>query len=102
MANERTYLAYMRTGFGITALAGLFKKWWICIFGVIMLILSTVQYHTVNNQLNNKENPDTLILDFLPVIYVLLGLIILFLEWKNIKNNFLLDMHMNSLFVVIF
>ena len=34
MANERTYLAYMRTGFGIAALAGVFKKWWIIIFGV--------------------------------------------------------------------
>ena len=27
LANERTYLAYMRTGFGIAALAGVFKKW---------------------------------------------------------------------------
>ena len=25
-SNQRTYLAYMRTGFGIAALAGTFKK----------------------------------------------------------------------------
>lgn len=83
LANERTYLAYMRTGFGIAALAGVFKKWWIVIFGVIMLILSTVQYHTVNNQLNIKENPNSPILDFLPIIYVVLGLLILFVQWKK-------------------
>ena len=84
LANERTYLAYMRTGFGIAALAGAFKKWWIVIFGLIILILSTVQYHTVNNQLNNKETPNTPILELLPIIYVVLGLLILFLQWKKI------------------
>ena len=91
MANERTYLAYMRTGFGIAALAGVFKKWWIVIFGLIMLILSTVQYHTVNNQLNNqlnnKENLNTPILELLPIIYVVLGLLILFLQWNNGKKD---------------
>ena len=84
LANERTYLAYMRTGFAIAALAGVFKKWWIVIFGLIILILSTVQYHTVNNQLNNKETPNTPILELLPIIYVVLGLLILFLQWKKI------------------
>lgn len=83
MANERTYLAYMRTGFGIAALAGVFKKWWIITFGIIMLILSTVQYHTVNNRLNNEENPNTPLLEFLPIIYVVLGLLVLFLQWKK-------------------
>lgn len=86
MANERTYLAYMRTGFGIAALAGVFKKWWIIIFGIIMLILSTVQYHTVNNRLNNEENPNTPLLELLPIIYVVLGLLVLFLQWNNGKK----------------
>lgn len=83
MANERTYLAYMRTGFGIAALAGVFKKWWIIIFGIIMLILSTVQYHIVNNRLNNEENPNIPLLEFLPIIYVVLGVLVLFLQWKK-------------------
>ena len=38
MANQRTYLAYMRTGFGIASLAGAFKKMWIAAFGIIMKI----------------------------------------------------------------
>jgi len=83
MANERTYLAYMRTGFGIAALAGVFKKWWIIIFGIIMLILSTVQYHIVNNRLNNEENPNIPLLEFLPIIYVVLGLLVLFIQWNK-------------------
>lgn len=87
MANERTYLAYMRTGFGIAALAGVFKKWWIIIFGIIMLILSTVQYHIVNNRLNNEENPNIPLLDFLPIIYVVLGLLVLSLQWNSGKKR---------------
>jgi len=83
MANERTYLAYMRTGFGIAALAGVFKKWWIIIFGIIMLILSTLQYHIVNNRLNNEENPNIPLLEFLPIIYVVLGLLVLFIQWNK-------------------
>jgi len=87
LANERTYLAYMRTGFGIAALAGVFKKWWIIIFGIIMLILSTVQYHIVNNRLNNEENPNIPLLDFLPIIYVVLGLLVLSLQWNSGKKR---------------
>ena len=87
MANERTYLAYMRTGFGIAALAGVFKKWWIIIFGIIMLILSTVQYHIVNNRLNNEENSNIPLLDFLPIIYVVLGLLVLSLQWNSGKKR---------------
>ena len=43
-ANQRTYLAYMRTGFGIAALAGNFKKTWIMLFGLVMIIGSSIQY----------------------------------------------------------
>ena len=86
LANERTYLAYMRTGFGVASLGGLFKKWWIFIFGIIMVVLSTIQYYMINNQLNKKENPKTPILEKLPIIYVVLGLGILYLQWKKDKK----------------
>ena len=38
MANQRTYLAFVRTGFVIAGVAGIFKKNWIAIFGIIMII----------------------------------------------------------------
>ena len=40
LANQRTYLAYVRTGFVIAGVAGIFKKKWIAFFGLIMIILS--------------------------------------------------------------
>jgi len=86
LANERTYLAYMRTGFGIASLAGIFKKWWIFIFGIVMLVLSTIQYFIINNQINNnKHNLKNPILESLPILYVVFGLGILYLQWKNKK-----------------
>lgn len=86
LANERTYLAYMRTGFGIASLAGIFKKWWIFIFGIVMLVLSTVQYYIINNQLNNKENLKNPIVEKIPILYLVLGLGILYLQWKKNKK----------------
>ena len=86
LANERTYLAYMRTGFGIASLAGIFKKGWIFIFGIVMLVLSTVQYYITNNQLNNKENLKNPIVEKIPILYLVLGLGILYLQWKKNKK----------------
>ena len=39
LANHRTYLAYMRTGFAISAIAGSFKKPYLVLFGIIIIIL---------------------------------------------------------------
>ena len=83
LANQRTYLAYMRTGFGIAAAAGLFKKMWIALFGVIMIIGSLVQYILINTKLNAREKLDNHILDMFPVIYVVLSLGTLYLQWNK-------------------
>jgi len=83
LANERTYLAYMRTGFGVASLAGVFKKWWVFVFGIIMLVISTVQYYIINNHLNNNETLKIPILENLPILYAILGLGILYLQWKK-------------------
>ena len=83
MANQRTYLAYMRTGFGIASLAGAFKKWWIAAFGIIMIIFSSIQYLIVNQRLNEKMDPNVRSLEKLPIIYVILALGILYLQWNK-------------------
>lgn len=80
LANHRTYLAYMRTGFAIAGIAGSFKKFWIVLFGMIMVIASTVQYAYINRELNQDRSPDNDIIDLLPVIYVPLGLGTLYLQ----------------------
>lgn len=80
-ANQRTYLAYMRTGFGIAGIAGTFKKYWIALFGIIMIIGSSLQYSLVNKKLNQKTDPKDERLDFIPVIYVILSVGALYLQW---------------------
>ena len=82
-ANQRTYLAYMRTGFGIAALAGTFKKFWIMTFGLIMIIMSSLQYVSINNSLETKNNPKNMLLDKVPLIYVFLSLGALFLQFNR-------------------
>ena len=81
MANQRTYLAYMRTGFGIASLAGAFKKWWIGLFGILMIIGSCIQYLVVNHRLQQNEDPIVPEFDLLPVIYVLLGMGVLYVQY---------------------
>ena len=55
LANQRTYLSYIRTGFAIASVAGIFKKWWITSFGILMIIGSSIQYKLLNYTLDNKE-----------------------------------------------
>ena len=82
-SNQRTYLSYMRTGFTIAIIAGTFKKFWVVFFGIAMILGSTLQYLLINHQLKNKENPDIPTLDYVPVIYVVLSLGTLYLQWKK-------------------
>ena len=83
LANQRTYLAYMRTGFGIASIAGSFKKNWIAGFGIIMIIGSLIQYVLINNYLNLKKNPNDSALDMIPIIYVVLSLGALYLQMNK-------------------
>jgi len=83
LANQRTYLSYIHTGFAIASIAGTFKKVWICIFGIIMLIVSSIQYIQINYKLTNKIDTDTM--DSIPLLYVILSIGALYLD-MNIKN----------------
>ena len=82
-ANQRTYLAYMRTGFGIASLAGTFKKTWIMLFGIVMIIGSSIQYILINQSLENKKNPINEKLDKIPLIYVILSLGAMYLQFNK-------------------
>lgn len=80
LANQRTYLSYMRTGFTIASIAGVFKKWWITFFGIFMILTSTFQYYIINYDLSKNLNIDYFYLDILPLLYFILGLGVLFLD----------------------
>lgn len=85
LANQRTYLAYMRTGFGIASIAGSFQKIWIAAFGIVMIVGSLLQYVMINKKLNTKEDPTHELLDAFPIIYVLLSVGALYLQWNKNK-----------------
>ena len=80
MANQRTYLAYVRTGFVIAALAGTFKKMWISIFGLIIVFGSTVQYYLIDKGLDKKEILHEKIFDMMPILYIFLLLGAMYLQ----------------------
>ena len=83
LANQRTYLAYMRTGFGIASIAGAFKKLWIALFGLVMVVVSTIQYLYVNDNLGQKQDPNNKTLDMVPAIYLPLSIGALYLQMNK-------------------
>ena len=83
LANQNTYLAYMRNGFAIASIGGSFKKMWIAGFGILMIIGSVIQYILINNNLKKKKNTNSLVLDLLPIIYVVLSIGALYLEMNK-------------------
>ena len=83
MANQRTYLAYVRTGFVIAGVAGVFKKTWIAVFGIIMILGSTIQYYLINRDLDNKKQMNKDLFDNMAIIYVLLSVGVLYLQMKK-------------------
>lgn len=86
LANQRTYLAYLRTGLGIATLAAVFRKIYILFFGLFMVGLSAYQYIYINSNMNNKQNVNNIYLDNLPLIYVLLAFIAYYLQFKKINS----------------
>ena len=98
LANERTYLAYMRTGFAIATVAGVFKKKWIVFFGIFIICVSTIHYYAINHILNDErflENKIQLrynnflkLFSFLPILYGILSLGVLRLQFKKETNIF--------------
>ena len=83
MANQRTYLAYVRTGFVIAGVAGIFKKKWIALFGIIMILGSTFQYYLINKALDNQKILRHEVFDNMPILYVVLSVGALYLQMKK-------------------
>tara|TARA_B100000029_G_C17121932_1_gene795427 strand:+ start:152 stop:469 length:318 start_codon:yes stop_codon:yes gene_type:complete len=81
LANQRTYLAYMRTGFAIAGIAGKFKKHYLMMFGLFMILTSAYQYYIAINYLNSNVHNDNQMMDYIPLIYVVLSIAALYLQF---------------------
>jgi uncharacterized membrane protein YidH (DUF202 family) len=84
-ANERTYMAYLRTGLAISAISLPFKKYYIVLLGIIMIICSTIQYYYVSYRLNHGIYFDLGVFELVPVITTILILGLFYLEMRYIK-----------------
>lgn len=86
LSNQRTYLAYMRTGFVISAIGGAMTKGniriTIFLFGLILIILSSIQYGIIIYDIEN-DNYHSIITDYVIFIFVILSLGILYFNYKK-------------------
>ena len=83
LANQRTYLAYVRTGFVIAGIAGIFKKKWIAAFGLMMVLGSTIQYYLIDANLDKGRVLHSKIYDIMPIFYVFLSIGALYLQMNK-------------------
>ena len=81
LANQRTYLAYMRTGLGIAGIAGTFKKNWIVLLGLVMIVVNLLQYMYINRQITEGRDPDNDVIDMVPIVYTAMSVAALYLQF---------------------
>ena len=86
LANQRTYLAYMRTGLAISAISGIFKKMWVLVFGVIVIIVSSVQYAVTTYKLNNNQSTKSVVFEYMPLVYSALATCVIYMQFKHTKG----------------
>ena len=84
LSNQRTYLAYIRTGLAISAISSIFKKKWIFTFGILMIVISTLQYYLLLNSINNNKIKNNWV-HYMPLMYIILSIGVLYLQY--IKQN---------------
>jgi uncharacterized membrane protein YidH (DUF202 family) len=81
LANQRTYLAYMRTGLGIASIAGTFKHKWIAMLGLIMILINIFQYIYINKKISLGEDPNNTVIDMIPLFYGIMSVSALYLQF---------------------
>ncbi len=80
LANQRTYLAYIRTGFAVTALAIKTKSNIVIAIGMLLIGVGLYQYYTTASNIEkgtmvfpNKE---------IPVVFTVAGIMAVYYYWS--------------------
>ena len=87
LSNERTYMAYIRTGLAIAAIALPFKKYKLVALGILIIFIGTIEYYYVRYLLNLKTLPVYKDFTYVPLFISVSILIVLYLEIKDLKNT---------------
>ena len=80
LANQRTYLAYIRTGFAVTALAVKTKSNVVILIGMFLIVVGLYQYYTTATTIERGEiifpNKE------LPVAFTVAGIMAVYYYWS--------------------
>jgi uncharacterized membrane protein YidH (DUF202 family) len=87
LSNERTYMAYIRTGLAIAAIALPFKKYKLVALGILMILIGTIEYYYVRYLLNLKTLTVYNDFTYVPLFISVSVLIVLYMEIKEFKNT---------------
>jgi len=87
LSNERTYMAYIRTGLAIAAIALPFKKFKLVALGILMIFIGTIEYYYVRYLLNYTTLPDYKDFTYVPLIISVSILIVLYMEIRDLKKT---------------
>jgi uncharacterized membrane protein YidH (DUF202 family) len=86
LSNERTYMAYMRTGLAIAAIALPFKRFRLVAIGILMIIIGTIEYYYIIYILDQPNLLDYKEFRYFPFIITVFILLVLYMEIKDLKS----------------
>ena len=86
LSNQRTYLSYTTVGLGTATFAFTFKKYWIFFLGILIMLMSTIQYYLIEYRLDNGVSVDTNFIHYFPSIITGTVIIIFMIESLTLRK----------------
>jgi uncharacterized membrane protein YidH (DUF202 family) len=89
LANQRTYMSYIRTGLAISAIALTFKKYKLVALGILMIFIGTFEYYYVRYVLIYTDLHNYYDFAYGPFVISFFVLLALYMEIKthNVFKN---------------
>jgi hypothetical protein len=81
LANTRMNLLYIQVGFAMITFAGIYKKKYILLFGLTILLGACIKYILINNMIDNNDYYNSFLIDYLSLLIVPFGLVVIYLEF---------------------
>ena len=81
LANTRMNLLYVQVGFAMITFAGIYKKKYILLFGLTILLGACIKYILINNMIDNNDYYNSFLIDYLSLLIVPFGLVVIYLEF---------------------
>ena len=86
LANTRMNLLYIQVGFAMITFAGIYKKKYILLFGLTILLGACIKYILINNMIDNNDYYNSFLIDYLSLLIIPFGLVVIYLEFYRQKK----------------